>query len=71
MLGLAVSEILMLKMFDLQKVGHGQGVQFLQCCPSMAKINIYKSHPWHFSTSSHCFKDIKIKNYLTSKSRSW
>ena len=42
-LALAISEILVLQMFNLQKVGHGHGVEFLQRDHSMANIKIYKS----------------------------
>ena len=59
-LTLAVSKIRTLKMFDLQKVGHGRGVLFSQCCPSMANINIYKSLLRHICASSHSFRDINV-----------
>ena len=40
---------------------------------SMANVKIYKCLPHFFCASSYCFRDIKISNFLPtkSKSRSW
>ena len=56
-------EMLTFKMFDLLKVGHGHEVQFSQCLPSMANIELYKSLPEHFCASSHRFRDINVSNF--------
>ena len=53
-----VSERLALAIFDLEKVGHGQRVQLLQCRRSMA--NICKSRISHFCSNYHRFRDISI-----------
>ena len=51
------------KMFDLQKVGQGHGMQFSQLQHSMANVKITNvSH--NFCASSHRFRDIKILFFL-------
>ena len=47
-LALANSDILTIKMFDLQKVGQGYGVWFSQWHHSMKNVKSYK-RPTHFA----------------------
>ena len=44
---LTISAILTLKMFDLENLGQGHGVQLSQLPHSMANIKIYKRHLLH------------------------
>ena len=55
-----VSEILTFLVFDLQNVGHGDGVQFSQWHHSMENVKIYKILPHMFIASYHRFRDINI-----------
>ena len=55
------------KIFDLEKVHQGHGIQFLHCCHAMENIKIYKSRFTHFCASSQHFTDIKISKTLTIK----
>ena len=49
-LALIVSEILTFYIFDLQKIGEGDGVQFSQLLHSMTNVIIYnKRHPHIFA----------------------
>ena len=43
--------MLTFQMFDLEKVGHGHGVQLSQWCNLLANINIHKNHLMHFTVS--------------------
>ena len=47
-LALTISEILAFQIFDLEKLGQGQGVQFLQLRHSMANIKVNKSRLIYF-----------------------
>ena len=43
-LALTVFQILILEIFDLEKVGQGLGVQHWQCRSQIANVKIYKRH---------------------------
>ena len=53
-----------LQIVFLQKVGHGHGVLFLQCCRLMENKKIYKSCSVHFYASCNRFSDVSFKIYL-------
>ena len=46
---------------NLEHFGQGHRVRLSQWLPSMANINVYERHIWHFCTSSHRFQDSKVK----------
>ena len=56
-------QILIFENFEPQIVGHGHGVHFSQC----NKCKNLQNTPTHFRTSSHCFRDINMLNFLPSK----
>ena len=49
-----------LQMFDLENLGQGYGVQYLQWSRLMVNINLRKSNTYVFCTSSHRFRDNHI-----------
>ena len=69
-LALTVFEILTFKIFALQKVGQGQGLQFLQYCISVANIKFYKRISMHICAISNRYRYINMSNCSPSKSRS-
>ena len=58
------------KMLDLENEGHGQGVQNLQWCYSIANIKLCKRHMLHICDRSHRFSYINVSNLWPWKWRS-
>ena len=66
-IALAVSEILMFQICDLEKIDQGHKVQHLQWFHSIVNIDLFKSHTWAFFASTHPFRDIHISTFLPWK----
>ena len=52
--------------FYLKKGGQGHGVQFSQCCSSVAKYQSTEKSPYVFCASSNRFEDIKYQSIQKS-----